>query len=282
MRRLLPLIALAACTRGLAPAPLAPLPFPVDTTRTEIVADGILHRYIYSSKGPWAINVLEVNLGKCNEAIAVKGADSAAGRTKTTVLLSQLAQSKQVLGGVNADFFDLKTGIPIGLLITNGRMLNPPDAEASLAFDSTGMAVIAKFSKKSNSLAPFYPREAVGGRIELIRDSSIVVAPDTAKEPSFVARNPRTAAGVSRNGKRLILVTIDGRQKPYSDGTTLHETAEILRALGAYDALNLDGGGSTTLVYRDSTRQLRMASRPSDKEGERPVGDALAIVRRCP
>jgi len=59
----------------------------------------------------------------------------------------------------------------------------------------------------------------------------------------------------------------------------LHETAEILRALGARDAINLDGGGSTTFVVADPA--LRIANHPSDKEGERPVGDALGIVRQC-
>ena len=58
---------------------------------------------------------------------------------------------------------------------------------------------------------------------------------------------------------------------------------QLAGALGARDALNLDGGGSTTMVYADpdAAGRLRVANRPSDKEGERPVGDALAIVRAC-
>ena len=279
MRRLLPLVALAACTRGATTA-LAPLPFPVDTTRMEQVSPGVLRRYIYSPKGPWAINVLDVDLSQCNRAEAVKGADSAAGRAKTSVLLTDLSKRERVLGGANADFFSLANGTPLGLLIVNGRMLTPPTDQPVLAIDSAGVSHIAVFRKSGPSLSPFYPRDAVGGRIALVRDSVILVARDTANQSSFVARNPRTAAGIARNGKRLILVTIDGRQKPYSDGTTLRETAEIMLALGARDALNLDGGGSTTLVYADRG-SLRIANHPSDKEGERPVGDALAIVKSC-
>ena len=64
---------------------------------------------------------------------------------------------------------------------------------------------------------------------------------------------------------------------------TLRELADVMRALGARDAINLDGGGSTTMVYADTGNApvLRIANRPSDPAGERPVGDALAIVRGC-
>jgi exopolysaccharide biosynthesis protein len=75
---------------------------------------------------------------------------------------------------------------------------------------------------------------------------------------------------------------MDGRQKPYSDGMTLRELAELFRALGARDALNLDGGGSSTFVLADSANPslLEIRNRPSDKT-ERAVGNALAVVRGC-
>jgi exopolysaccharide biosynthesis protein len=64
---------------------------------------------------------------------------------------------------------------------------------------------------------------------------------------------------------------------------TRRALADILRARGARDAINLDGGGSTTMVYVDtkSAGTLRIANRPSDASGERPVADALAIVQGC-
>jgi exopolysaccharide biosynthesis protein len=123
----------------------------------------------------------------------------------------------------------------------------------------------------------------VGGRPILLRDSVILGSVDTEGQASFnVGRNPRTAAGVASDGKRLILTVVDGRQRPYSDGMSLRELAVLLRALGARDAINLDGGGSTTFVYADpnSGGALRIGNRPSDAGGERAVGDALAIVHR--
>src|ERR1051325_1084922 len=94
-------IVMSGCAGRFEPPPLLPLPFTTDTVRTQVVSDGVVHRYLYSPKGPWAIPVLDVDLGRCNVAVAVKGADSAAGRVKTTVLLNDLARTRRVIGGVN-------------------------------------------------------------------------------------------------------------------------------------------------------------------------------------
>jgi exopolysaccharide biosynthesis protein len=134
------------------------------------------------------------------------------------------------------------------------------------------------------ALRPFHPMEALGGRPVLVRDSAVVAEVDSVGGPGFAtARHPRTAVGIARDGRRLLIVVVDGRQKQYSDGATLRELADIMRGLGARDAINLDGGGSSTLVYADPSAAgaLRIANRPSDPAGERPVGNALAVVRGC-
>src|SRR5947209_3800838 len=88
------LLVLAACAPSrYAPPPLSAFPFPVDSSRSEIVADGVAHRYLYTAQGPWAVHVLYVDLNRCVSAVAVKGADSAAGRTKTSELLQSLSRS---------------------------------------------------------------------------------------------------------------------------------------------------------------------------------------------
>jgi exopolysaccharide biosynthesis protein len=90
---------------------------------------------------------------------------------------------------------------------------------------------------------------------------------------SFVARrHPRTLAGMRRDGT-LLLVTVDGRRPGWSDGVTLPEAARLMRALGGRDALNFDGGGSSTMTVRG-----RVVGRPSDPTGERPVSDALVVL----
>jgi exopolysaccharide biosynthesis protein len=286
MRRfvLAALFTTTACSGRATIAPLAPLPFPADTVRSELVSNGVVHRYIYSPTGPWAIHVLDVALEKCNAAVAVKGADSAAARIKTTAMLNGLSARAKVLGGVNADFFSLANGTPTNLLVVDGRMMTPPSKMPVLAIDSSGVPHIDTFTLNGGTLSPFHPKEAVGGRPVLVRDSVLMSNLDSAGGVAFAsARHPRTAAGIARNGKRLILAVVDGRQAPYSDGMSLRELANLMLALGARDALNLDGGGSSTLVFADpalyGTR--RIANKPSDAGGERTVGDALAIVNRC-
>ncbi|CAN5850992.1 phosphodiester glycosidase family protein [soil metagenome] len=97
------------------------------------------------------------------------------------------------------------------------------------------------------------------------------------EDPEFyyrfgVRRNPRTMAGVTPGGN-LLLVAVDGRQPGYSVGASFTEEAAIMQALGAEEAVNLDGGGSTTMTLGE-----RLVTRPSDATGERPIGDAVVLL----
>lgn len=86
-----------------------------------------------------------------------------------------------------------------------------------------------------------------------------------------IRRNPRTLAGVTASGD-LLLVTVDGRKPGFSVGASFAESARIMQALGAIDAVNLDGGGSTTITINQE-----VVNRPSDATGERPIADAIII-----
>ncbi len=289
--------AFAACSSSPKAPPItrASFAFPVDTLRTASAGNGVMQHFLYSRSGPWAVNVLDVQLSACLNAVAAKGALSAVGRVKTSVILNGLDRQRDVVGGVNADFFSLQNGVPANLFVMNGRVITPPSGKPVFAVDSAGAPHILAYASIGDafavddpmlatvSLAPFHPREAVGGRPRLLRDSAIVPEVDTEGQPGFATgRHPRTAVGISSNGKRLLLVVVDGRRASYSDGMTLRELANLMRALGARDALNLDGGGSTTmLIENPSTRQLEIVNRPSDPQGERTVGNALAVVRDC-
>ncbi|MFN8093354.1 MAG: phosphodiester glycosidase family protein [Vicinamibacteria bacterium] len=87
-------------------------------------------------------------------------------------------------------------------------------------------------------------------------------------------RNPRTMAGVDARG-RVLLVAVDGRQAGRSAGLSILEAAQVMRALGAVTAMNLDGGGSTTLVLEG-----QVMNHPSDPSGERADGDAVLVAPR--
>jgi hypothetical protein len=148
--------------------------------------------------------------------------------------------------------------------------------------DAMGPLRLGDAVRVSVSLAPFPPRDAVGGRPVLFRAGAVAARLDTVGRQGFaMGRHPRTAAGITRDGSRIVLVTVDGRQAPYSDGMSLPELASLMLALGAWEAVNLDGGGSTAMVIADGPSAFRIANRPSDGGGERAVGNAVALVRRC-
>jgi hypothetical protein len=116
-----------------------------------------------------------------------------------------------------------------------------------------------------------WPRilDAVGGNPQLIRDGRLAVG--TCNSSYFCGRNPRTGIGLKPNG-RVLLVTVDGRQPKYSVGMTLVGFARLFKRLGATKALNLDGGGSTTMVVRN-----QVVNRPSGVV-QRPVGSAVLVL----
>jgi len=104
------------------------------------------------------------------------------------------------------------------------------------------------------------------------------------------AIHPRTAAGVTADGK-LLLITVDGRIADRSVGLTFRELADVLIRWGARDAINLDGGGSTTLVMDDpatAANDPRVMNVPCDKRpdgshgNERAVANSLAVFARAP
>jgi hypothetical protein len=108
---------------------------------------------------------------------------------------------------------------------------------------------------------------AVNGRYRLTAGGQIVVPPGSG---SFFARNPRTIAGQTAD-RKIVLATIDGRMTT-SVGTTMDETAAVAQALGMYDAVNLDGGGSTAMSVNGAA-----VNQPSGGT-ERAAGDALVYL----
>lgn len=118
--------------------------------------------------------------------------------------------------------------------------------------------------------------DIVSGVPQLIKKGVIEITWEQEKSSkSFVeTRHPRTAVAKLKDGK-FLMVTVDGRQPGVSAGMNLNELAEMLLELGATDAMNLDGGGSTTMFLDGKT-----VNQPSDKEGERKVSDAILVFPR--
>jgi hypothetical protein len=92
--------------------------------------------------------------------------------------------------------------------------------------------------------------------------------------------HPRTVLALDEAGRNLIIVVVDGRQPGYSEGATLSEMAEIVLAHGGYDAMNMDGGGSSALVMQGEDGDPQLLNSPIHRNipgEERPVGNHLGI-----
>ncbi|MGV9426057.1 phosphodiester glycosidase family protein [Streptomyces sp. NPDC003656] len=141
------------------------------------------------------------------------------------------------------------------------------------AVPGTRMTVSERITAPAGLPLPGPVDTAVGGSARLLRAGAF--------DPAATAllgrrREPRTVAGVTADGT-LLLIAVDGRAAHESVGATPAEAARLARSLGAVDAVNLDGGGSTSVVLRGLLR-----NRPRDTENgpvrERPVADGLAIL----
>jgi hypothetical protein len=122
------------------------------------------------------------------------------------------------------------------------------------------------------------PVVLVGGLPRLVVDGALnplLSEPATGPPADFaLKRHPRTGVGITRDSTTLMLVTVDGRQAA-SVGMTLQEFGELMLSLGIHQGLNLDGGGSTTMVV-----DREVVNVPSDPTGERPVANCLVVLQR--
>ena len=145
----------------------------------------------------------------------------------------------------------------------------------AIADGDTVKVLLATLPRSRNGAVPAM---LIGGWPRILRDG-VNIARDAATLEGTLSRNaevrhPRTAVGFSRDSSTVYLLTVDGRQER-SAGMTLIELADLLARLGAWQAMNFDGGGSTTMVIGGV-----LVNRPSDATGERAVENALLVVKR--
>ncbi len=183
-----------------------------------------------------------------------------------------------VIVSTNADGYNMATGEPGGLLVMNGKEWHGIDNGGFFGITKDGKAVIGT-KDEYNSIYKNKIAEAVGGfGTMLIKDGKIVVAHNNNYTKD---RAPRTAIGITKTGKVVIMV-FDGRQEPYSCGGSMQEIAQILFEAGCVSAVNLDGGGSTTFVAKQQgADELAVMNRPSDGAA-RSVSTSLMMVSTAP
>ena len=249
------------------------------STTVKSISPGVKETQFYtqnSSNDDQVVSyAVEIDMSR-NTVIAGYTNYDTSGKWAMSTVAEQAAAAERVRGvnvvaAVNADFFNMGTGEPTGVLVMNGKQVKADAsalAQTWFAVTSDGKAHIGTGALPENTV------EAVGGALRLIKDGEIV---PSSSDAYYTTKQPRTAVGITADGN-VVLVVADGRQSPYSSGYTYQELAEKLLQMGCVDAINLDGGGSTTyLAQYAGTGELTLANSPSDGQ-ERNVSSSLLVV----
>jgi exopolysaccharide biosynthesis protein len=222
-------------------------------------------------------HALRVNLSDDRVRIVTNGQAADRGTIKS-ITVSNFARLSGSVAAINAGPFtpvSLKEGADkkiVGLFISEGVALSAPVARygALLFYRDGGAAIVPQHEITSVRNV----MNAVGGFDIILKEG--VIPPDVLTREE---RHPRTAAALADGGRTLILLVIDGRQFS-SEGATEADTAAILLVLGAEDGLNLDGGGSSTLVLRKEEKYQRINTPVNFLIAgkERPVATCIGIT----
>ncbi|MEZ5963522.1 MAG: phosphodiester glycosidase family protein [Planctomycetota bacterium] len=199
-------------------------------------------------------------------------------------LTSELAAATRAAAAVNGGFF-AEDGSPVGLVASGGRLLHGPDERRRATVAVRGDDVVlldAGDVERALSATQTTPDGAETSEAAASIDDALAAGPWLLRAGASVApqtspRHPRTAIG--SNGRATICVTLDGRNEA-AGGVTLDELAQVMAALGCSEALNLDGGGSTTMWVQSLGGVVNCPcdNKTFDAEGERKVGNALVVL----
>jgi len=264
--------ALAVYDRG------RPAPVPVK----ERLFDGVTYaRMVRWSPRPLMIHVITVDMKAGGIRLLVTPPDENGAkyplRARTT---SQFLQEFGVQIAVNGDGFSpWWSNSIVDYYPHEGDPVQPRGNAASRGktYWTSHAAVPTLYISSRNQFsfdAPARPYNAISGETLLLTGGKLIPDLDDS------AIQPRTAVGYSSNGRYLYLVVVDGRQPLYSEGMTIKELADLMQSLGAHYAMNLDGGGSSTMVVRGSDGKPRVLNSPIDNRipgRERPVANHLGI-----
>ena len=196
----------------------------------------------------------------------------------------ELIEQHDALAGVNANAFSRvrredrlrpwEEGMPVdivGIALSDGILHSPLDnpkhSNSRVAFwlNSESTPRISRPAKSAEVA------QAVGDFCAVLLRGGNVVPEEGGP------RHPRTALGFDEAKRFLLLVVVDGRRKGYSDGMTMHELAALMQGHGCRDAINMDGGGSSVMLYRDDkSSEIKTANRPSGN-AHRPIPVMIGV-----
>jgi hypothetical protein len=246
--------------------------------RDRLAADGYTGlRVVYTGEdgtettGPWVVHVLEIDPARYDGTLRPELATQIIPDKET---ITSISARTDALAATNGGYFvvDPTDGTPgdlAGISVLRGQLASEAvDGRTSLLLPASSGegADIAALTDTLSATASEGARREVDGVNRapgLIRTCGDVGGDQPTERPKH---------GTEPDGK-LLLVAVDGHAPGYSVGASCKEEAAVMASLGAKKAVNLDGGGSTTMTVGGD-----LVNRPSDATGERPVGDAVVLL----
>lgn len=213
------------------------------------------------------IHILEVDLSRHLGSVYL------AGDPQKLIKTSDFAKANGALVAINGGFFNMKNGGAVDVLKIDGSIINAPErnspnANGAFVLTKEGAAILKSVDLNIEA----YPNIMASGPLLMLQKEEL----DLKKTPFVENRHPRTAVSVTDDNK-LLLITIDGRNSQ-AQGFSLHELTKVLKWSGAVDALNLDGGGSTTFYVKgEGVVNYPSDNKTFDHEGERHVANIIYI-----
>ena len=205
-----------------------------------------VHQRLQTSPQPLKINIVEIDLKAPGIRFRVTppNGDLPGETTAQTTREFMVEQNAQL--AINATFYkSVKWPYldSLGLVASDGVVYSDPTAYPAINISRDNAVSILPPAEQTSA----EPYNAVAGNALILRRGKNV-----AKDKGL---HPRTAIGIAP-GNKLVILVVDGRQELISEGMTTIEVADVLREYGVTDALNLDGGGSTTLAIADPSPRL--------------------------
>jgi len=266
---------------------------PIGDAAPETIAPGLSYWHVArTAPRPMLLHVLEIDLSTPGLSFVATPGAPADGSEFVAEKTSSFARREHLAAAINATYF---------LPFDGGHLLDKPYVPAAgqpVTVDGVSIAHghldsgYASGDPRSNGAlciqgqrvsivlgsCPAGTTEAVGAGPVLMRNGK-----DLPLEPKrreyYLETEPRTAIGLDKARRRMWWVVVDGRQAGYSEGIPLPELTALLRELGADSAMNMDGGGSSTMVLRrdGETAVVNSPIHTGIPGRERPVGNHLGV-----
>ncbi len=250
----------------------------------------ICWRETHKTPRKMCVSIIEIDLSnKKLEPIAcvTEDPDGDGPAEATLAIPKKIVKTSKVVAAVNANAFAVvgekvapttvegklnryKDGMPstmTGWVISNGEVKSSGGGQVAFCVMKDGTVKI------SHDIVAADVKEAVAGFQQIINDGKVIV--DDA------VLHPRTGVGVDKNGEKMWLVIIDGRQNGYSEGASTKELAEIMLKLGSWDAINFDGGGSSIMFFAKTRKAKQVNKTPYGIIRPIPVMIGIKLLKKA-